>query len=58
MPVSEIDKVKIEMDLKGTTNNQAADSNGFVQWTVKLDALAHEELELRYKVKMHDDVQS
>jgi uncharacterized protein (TIGR02231 family) len=58
VPVSEIEKVKIEVDVKRTTRKQAADTNGFVQWIVELDAMGQEELELHYQVKMHDDVQS
>ena len=58
VPVSEIDKVKIEVDVKRTTRKQEADSNGFVQWMVELGAMSQEELELRYHVRMHDDVQS
>ncbi len=57
VPVSEIDKVKIEIDLKKTTRKQEADNNGFVHWIVELGAMAQEELELHYQVRMHDDVQ-
>jgi uncharacterized protein (TIGR02231 family) len=58
VPVSEIDKVKIEVVASKTTGQREADSNGFVEWTVKLDAMCHETLELHYLVKMHDDVQA
>ncbi len=57
VPISELDKVKIEVDLKKTTRQQEADKNGFVQWEVELGALSHEKLELHYEIKMHDDVQ-
>jgi uncharacterized protein (TIGR02231 family) len=56
VPVSEIDKVKIEVDTKKTSQQKSADKDGFVEWTVALEPQAHDELELQYVVKKHDDV--
>ncbi len=57
VPVSEIDKVKIEVESGETTDRQTADANGFVKWTLDVGPSAHESLALRYKVKKHEDVQ-
>ena len=56
VPVSEIDKVKIEVESE-TTGRQPADENGFVKWTLAIAPGAQESLVLRYKVKKHEDVQ-
>ena len=56
VPVSEIDKVKIEVDTKETCGRQAADKDGFVHWDLEVAPAAHESLTLRYRVKKHEDV--
>lgn len=57
VPVSEIDKVKIEVESGDTTGRKSADDNGFVTWTLDVGPRAHESLTLRYSVKKHEDVQ-
>lgn len=57
VPVSEIDKVKIEVDAVKTTGTQNADENGFLSWDLQLEAMSNATIELHYQVKMHDDVQ-
>lgn len=57
VPVSEIDKVKIEVNTKTTTNNSAPNEDGIVEWTVLLPAQGQEKVELQYSVKVHDDVE-
>ena len=56
VPVSEIEKVKIEVDPSRTTSKQRPDEHGFVRWTVDLSAFGHQELELTYQLKKHEDV--
>lgn len=56
LPVSEIEKVKVEQDRGDTTDKVAADDNGFVRWTVELPAFGRTTLELAYTVKKHEDV--
>ena len=50
VPVSEVEKVKIEVDL------ERADAKGFVTWSVELGPGATAERELRYRLKLHSDV--
>lgn len=56
VPVSEIDKVKIELDLDETTDRAAPDRDGISRWTVELPPRGHHRLQLRYTVKKHEDV--
>jgi len=56
VPISEIEKVKVEVDPSRTTGKQRPDENGFIRWTVDLAAFAHQELELTYQLKKHEDV--
>ena len=56
VPVSEIDKVKIELDSKATTGGVEPDANGFVHWTVKLAPFGHDKVELGYVLRKHEDV--
>jgi uncharacterized protein (TIGR02231 family) len=50
VPVSEVEKVKIEVDLEST------DEHGFVRWSVQLAPGETTERELRYRLKLHSDV--
>jgi len=54
VPVSEIEKVKIEVDQKKTGRD--ADTDGFVRWDVRLEPFGRERIELRYVVNRHSDV--
>lgn len=54
VPVSEIEKVKIELDASVT--GREADGDGFVRWTVELPAFGRDRIELRYVVSRHSDV--
>lgn len=56
IPISEIEKVKVEVDPSRTTGKQRPDENGFVRWTVDLAGFGHQELELTYQLKKHEDV--
>ncbi|HEU5056184.1 MAG TPA: mucoidy inhibitor MuiA family protein [Kofleriaceae bacterium] len=57
VPVSEIEKVKIEVDASRTSNKQRPDEHGFLRWTVDLAPFGHHELELTYQLRKHEDVQ-
>ena len=56
VPVSEIEKVKIDVDPSRTSSKQRPDEHGFVRWTIDLAAFGHQELELTYQLKKHEDV--
>ncbi len=56
VPISEIEKVKIEVDQARTTGKQRPDEHGFVRWSIDLAAFGHQELELTYQLKKHEDV--
>ncbi len=57
VPVSEIDKVKIEVDVAKSTGKQNADANGFVKWNLDIAPMAHEVVTLCYRVKKHENVE-
>jgi hypothetical protein len=56
IPVSEIEKVKITVDTKETTDGKKPDADGFVRWSVALPAHGRAKVELRYVVKRHKEV--
>jgi uncharacterized protein (TIGR02231 family) len=56
VPVSEIEKVKIEAHPNRSTGGRAPDDDGFVAWEVDLAAHGHEDIVLRYTLKRHTDV--
>lgn len=56
VPVSEIEKLAIEVNAASTTGKRKPDEHGFVRWTVELPAHGHESVELHYIVKKHGDV--
>lgn len=56
VPVSEVEKLRIEVDTAGTTDRVKPDANGFLRWTVALPGLGHKSVELRYLVRKHADV--
>ncbi len=57
VPVSEIEKLEISADQKNTRDGARPDENGFVSWTVTVPAHGTDRVELRYRVKKHEDVQ-
>ena len=56
VPVSEIEKVKIIVDTKETTEAKKPDADGFVRWNVHLEGRGRAKVELRYVVKRHKEV--
>ena len=56
VPVSEVEKVGIEVDVAATTDRLEPDGDGFVRWEAALPALGHTEAVLRYVVRRHADV--
>lgn len=56
VPVSEIDKVKIEVDAAATHERGKPDSNGLVRWKVELPAFGRVPLRLVYVLRKHGDV--
>lgn len=56
VPVSEIDKVKIEVDAAATTDRARPDNNGLVRWKVELPGFGRVRLGLAYVVRKHGDV--
>ncbi len=56
IPVSEIEKVKVDFDRRKTSGGRAPDDQGIVTWTVTLGPFARERLELRYTLRKHGDV--
>jgi uncharacterized protein (TIGR02231 family) len=56
VPVSETDKVKVELDRKQSSDGVAVDQQGFVSWEVEIPAFSQETRVLRYLVKRHEDV--
>lgn len=56
VPVSEIEKLRIEVDAGATSERQKPDSNGFIRWRLELPAFGRKTIELRYVVRKHGDV--
>ncbi len=56
VPVSEIEKLRIDVDASATTDRQRPDANGLVHWKVTLPAFGRQTLELGYTVRKHADV--
>ena len=56
VPVSEIEKLRIEVDASATSDKQKPDQNGFVHWRLELPAFGRKTVELRYVVRKHGDV--
>lgn len=56
VPVSEVEKVAIEVDVAATTDRRKPDGEGFVRWEAALPPLGHTEAVLRYVVRKHADV--
>jgi uncharacterized protein (TIGR02231 family) len=56
LPVSEVEKVRIAVDAERVTGGRRPDENGLLRWPVTLDAFGHEELELVWELRRHEDV--
>jgi uncharacterized protein (TIGR02231 family) len=56
IPVSEVEKVQVELEEKATQPLVAPDRDGFLHWSVDVPALGNAELELGYALKKHSDV--
>jgi uncharacterized protein (TIGR02231 family) len=56
LPVSEIEKVRISVDAERVTGRKKPDENGFLRWQVALEPFGHEELELVWELRRHEDV--
>lgn len=56
VPVSEIEKVKIEVDAEETHEGRLPDDDGFVRWLVELAPMSRERVRLRYTLRRHGDV--
>ncbi|MDC0717174.1 mucoidy inhibitor MuiA family protein [Nannocystis bainbridge] len=56
VPVSEIEKVKIEVDATATSDRARPDNNGLVRWKVELPGYGRASLNLGYIVRKHGDV--
>ncbi|MDF1564461.1 MAG: mucoidy inhibitor MuiA family protein [Deltaproteobacteria bacterium] len=56
IPVSEVEKVKIELERKETTGEVRPDADGLLEWTVELKPYGREKIELGYEVARHSDV--
>lgn len=56
VPVSEVEKVKVEPDAAHTTDGTMPDADGFVSWSVTLEPFGTTHVQLRYTLKVHKDV--
>jgi uncharacterized protein (TIGR02231 family) len=56
VPVSEIEKVKIEVDAAATSDRARPDSNGLVRWKVELPGYGRASIGLGFIVRKHADV--
>ncbi|MGF1466820.1 MAG: mucoidy inhibitor MuiA family protein [Sandaracinaceae bacterium] len=57
VPVSEIDKVQIEVDTRAIEPPAEPDPDGIVRWRLEVPAHGRGEVKLRYALKHHPDVQ-
>ncbi|MGI5865549.1 MAG: mucoidy inhibitor MuiA family protein [Myxococcales bacterium] len=57
VPVSEIDKVKVEIDAKRTKPPAKADDQGIISWRVKLPAHGTDRIDLVYALHASGDVE-
>ncbi|HUS64437.1 MAG TPA: mucoidy inhibitor MuiA family protein [Kofleriaceae bacterium] len=51
IPVSELEKIKVEVDLDHTTARRRPDEHGFLRWTVDLPAYGHDTIDLRWQLR-------
>ncbi|MFN3201494.1 MAG: mucoidy inhibitor MuiA family protein [Bradymonadia bacterium] len=56
LPLSRVDKVKVDLDKKGTTPGYSIDKDrGFITWPLKLKANEKETISLSYTIRLPDD---
>jgi uncharacterized protein (TIGR02231 family) len=51
VPVSELEKIRIDVDLDHTTGRRRPDEHGFLRWTVDLPAFGHDTVDLRWQLR-------
>jgi uncharacterized protein (TIGR02231 family) len=56
VPISEVEKVEIELDPKTTTAPAKPDPDGFLRWTLDLAPFGHDQLTLAYELRKHSDI--
>ena len=56
VPVSEIDKVRIEMDTAKTSDGCLPDGDGMVRWERRLEPFGQGRVMLNYILRKHEDV--
>jgi len=56
LPVSEAEKVRIAVDLERVTGRRGPDENGFLRWPVVLEPFGHDDIELAWELRRHEDV--
>ncbi len=56
LPVSDVEKVKIELEPKETIGDARPDDDGLLSWEISLSPFGRETLELGWKVAHHSDV--
>ncbi|HJL20277.1 MAG TPA: mucoidy inhibitor MuiA family protein [Sandaracinaceae bacterium LLY-WYZ-13_1] len=56
VPVSELEKVKIDVDREHTTDGRAPDADGMLRWTVELAPFGRDAVDLRWTLRRHADV--
>ena len=56
IPVSEVEQVQIDFDVKGTTPSASPDKDGFVVWHITLPAGGQEKVTMKYTLTKHRDV--
>jgi uncharacterized protein (TIGR02231 family) len=56
VPISEVEKVRVSVDSERVTGGRRPDENGFLRWSVSLAPFGHEELELVWELRRHEDV--
>lgn len=57
MPVSELQKVKVEAIADKTTAGFTLDANGFCNWTIALEPYSQTEVALSYKISSAPEVE-
>ena len=57
VPVSELEKVKVEVVGDKTTEGITPDENGFCHWTLTLEPYTQQEVKLTYKLSSAPDVE-
>jgi len=56
VPVSEVEKVKLVVDKRKTTDGAQPDDDGFVRWDVTVGPFGRETVRLGYTIEKHQDV--